>query len=49
MLVKLKSVLNIFNFLQAAFAPIFFWQKNIKPNCNQAKATQSTFVQKSIE
>jgi len=34
MLMKLTPVVNFINFLWAAFAPIFFWQKNTKPNCS---------------
>jgi hypothetical protein len=34
MLVKLTHVFNFINILQAAFAPIFLGQKNLKPNCN---------------
>jgi len=44
MLVKVTTGVNFINILQAAFAPIFFFQKIIKPICNYRKAVQSTFV-----
>jgi hypothetical protein len=34
MLVKLTPAVNFIIILQAAFVPIFFCQKNTKPNCN---------------
>jgi len=42
----IKIIVNLTNFLPAAFAPIFFRQKIIKPNCNKRKDVQSSLVQK---
>jgi len=48
MLVKLTPfVANFTIILQAAFVPIFFRQKNAKPNCKWRKALQNTLVQRS--
>jgi len=43
-LVKLTPVVNFIYILGAAFAQIFFHQKVTKPNCNERKASKSTFV-----
>jgi len=43
-LVKLTLVVNSINILQAAFELISFYQKITKPNCNERKAVQSTFL-----
>jgi hypothetical protein len=32
--IKKSNLVNFINILQAAFAPIFYRQKIIKPNCN---------------
>ncbi len=40
-----QHVDNCINILRAAFVQIFFCQKITKPNCNQRKAMQSTYVQ----
>ena len=42
-----RPCVNFTNNLQAAFAPIFFYQKNTNPNCIHREATQNIFVQKS--
>jgi len=46
MLVKLTPVVNFINILQAAFEPIFFRQKVIKPNCNWTKASKALLNKK---
>jgi len=38
---------NLTNILRAAFVPIFFRQKNTKPNCKYKKAAHNTFEWKS--
>jgi len=43
-LVKLNTVFNFANILQAAFAPKLFNQKITKPNYKWRKAAQNTFT-----
>jgi len=48
MLMKLTPIVNFINILRAVFELIFFHQKKSKPNCDERKAAQSTFVQKRL-
>jgi len=48
MLMKITPMVNI-NILHAAFAPLFFHQKNSKSNCDQRNAGQNTLVQKNVD
>jgi hypothetical protein len=41
-------VVHFINILQAGFAPVFFHKEFTKPNCNQKKAGENTFVQKKL-
>jgi len=47
MLMKLTPVVNFNNILRTAFSPIYFCQKNTKPNFSYRKAMQNTSIQKA--